>query len=96
MEKINPENLTKKITKILEEYEEEIEDIVVETTDSIIKEAKNELATKSPKGATGEYSKGWTIHIKEKGNCFYSKAIWNKKFYRLTHLYYFSKQIPNT
>lgn len=86
IKKVSINNLSKEISNILENYQDEIDDKVIDLTDNIIKDAKTELKEKSPVGQTGEYAKSWTISIKEKGIHFYSKAIWNKKHYRLTHL----------
>ena len=86
IKKVSINNLSKEISNILENYQDEIDDKVIDLTDNIIKDAKTELKEKSPVGQTGENAKGWTISTKEKGIHFYSKVIWNKKHYRLTHL----------
>lgn len=95
MTKIKPDLLGKEITKILNEYKDDIDEVVVDITNEVIKEAKNELIAISPKGETGEYSKSWQISLSQKGKSFFSKAIWNKKYYRLTHLLEFGHATKN-
>ncbi len=95
MTKIKPDMLGKEIARILNEYKDDIDEVVVDTTNEIIKEAKNEIISISPKGDTGEYSKGWKISISQKGKNFFSKAVWNKKYYRLTHILEFGHATKN-
>ena len=83
--KIKPENLADEILKTLIEYEEDIEDVVKKETDSMIKEAKQELKAVSPKN-TGAYASSWTIGTRKQGPHKYSRVVHNKDHYRLTHL----------
>src|SRR5574344_759971 len=83
--------LEKEISTYLEEYVEDIEDDVKETTDSIIKEAKEELIQSSREkfklhGRSNPYYKGWTVKNGTKSSNKYTKVIWNKTNYQLTHL----------
>ena len=50
--------LSKELSKYLEGYKEDIEDVVVEIADKIGKEAVQELHQTSPQGARKEYCKG--------------------------------------
>lgn len=96
--KVKVNNLTSQIMDILENYVDDIEDIVKEETNSTIKEAKSELVSISPKakkpvktksGKTvnpGDYAKSWAIGTRNRGKHKYSKVVHNKKHYRLTHL----------
>jgi len=93
--KIKPDLLGKEIARILNEYKDEVDEIVVDTTNDVIKEAKNELITVSPKGETGDYANGWKISLSQKGKNFFGKAVWNKKCYRLTHLLEFGHATKN-
>lgn len=95
MTKIKPDLLGQEIAKILTEYKDEVDELVVNITNEVIKEAKNELTKISPKGETGEYSKGWKVSLSQKGRNFFSKAIWNKTHYRLTHLLEFGHATRN-
>lgn len=89
---IKPENLQKALQDYLENYVEDIQDDVEETTDSITKEAKQELIKESPRSGIArntKYYKGWTIKIgsrTRRGDFRYTKIIWNKTNYQLTHL----------
>lgn len=89
---IKAENLQKAIQDYLENYVEDIQDDVEETTDTITKEAKQELIQESPRSGivrNTKYYKGWTIKMgakTRKKNYRYTKIIWNKTNYQLTHL----------
>lgn len=86
---IKPEELEKAISNYLNTYAEDIEDDVVECTDQITKQAKQELVNRSPRGKGKRetpYYKGWTIKLQKKGKGKYTKVIWNKTNYQLTHL----------
>lgn len=86
IKKINIQDLSDEISKMLTEYVDNVEEIVEEETDNLIKEAKLDLATKSPKDK-GDYARSWTITQKKyKGLHVYSRVIHNKDHYRLTHL----------
>lgn len=81
---VSPQNLTEAVMKYLEEYKEDIEEDVVELSQTIGKQAKAELKAISPR-ATGDYAAGWSIST-QKGANFYTTKICNKTHYRLTHL----------
>lgn len=89
---IKPEELQKAISDYLENYVEDIKEDVETTTDSVIKEAKQELIQNSPRDTIArdtKYYKGWTIKIgaKTRGKSYkFTKVIWNKTNYQLTHL----------
>lgn len=88
---IKVENLQKEVMKYLEDYVEDIEEGVEEVTDKVSKEAVAELKQTSPKRQgtrKNPYYKGWTIKNggKTRKRKYYSKVIWNKTNYQLTHL----------
>lgn len=89
---IKIENLEKEVMKYLEDYVEDIEDDVKETTDSVTKDAKEKLKQTSPKSGIArntKYYKGWAVKNgakTRKGSHKYTKVIWNKTNYQLTHL----------
>lgn len=86
IKKINIQDLSDEISKMLTEYVDNVEEIVEEETDNLIKEAKLYLVSKSPKDK-GDYARSWTITQKKyKGLHVYSRVIHNKDHYRLTHL----------
>lgn len=88
---VKPENLQKALTKYLEDYLEDIEEYVQVSTDTVIKEAKEELVQTSPRSGLArntKYYKGWAIKNggRTRKGRYYSKVIWNKTNYQLTHL----------
>lgn len=92
MSSIKPEELQKVVMDYLENYVEDIQDDVEETTDTITKEAKEELIRTSPKSGLArgtKYYKGWAIKVgakTRKKSYRYTKIVWNKTNYQLTHL----------
>ena len=88
---VKPEDLQKAIMEYLEDYVEDIEEDVEDTTNTVVKEAKQELVQKSPKSGIArktKYYKGWAIKNggRTRKRKYYSKVIWNKTNYQLTHL----------
>lgn len=89
---IEPSELQKAIMDYLENYVEDIQEDVEEATDIVTKEAKQELIQTSPKSGLArntKYYKGWAIKIgarTRKKSYKYTKVIWNKTNYQLTHL----------
>ena len=86
---VKPEDFEKAIANYLENYVEDIEEEVKETTDTQIRKAKQELVTISPKGKSkrsNPYYRGWAVRTPKKGKHRYSRVIWNKTNYQLTHL----------
>lgn len=88
---IKPEDLEKAVTEYLENYVEDIEEDVEDTTNTVVKEAKQELVQTSPRSGVArdtKYYKGWAIKNggRTRRGRYYSKVIWNKTNYQLTHL----------
>lgn len=77
-------NITKELEDILKEYIDKVD----ETTDDVMKKASSDTAkdlrSTSPK-RTGRYAAGWTVKS-EKGVRGMIYTVYNKKYYRLTHL----------
>lgn len=94
---ISPGDLQKAISDYLETYKEDINEEVKETANQMAQGAKEELARISPVSDTdvilkggevhkaGDYAKGWTVSTQSQKNA-YSKKVWNKTNYQLTHL----------
>ena len=101
--KVKPEDLQSVLKDYLENYVEVIQDDVEEATDTITKEAKNELRQVSREkfklhGRDTPYYQGWAIRMgarTRKSNYRYTKVIWNKTNYQLTHLLEFGHATRN-
>ncbi len=83
---ISGEMLSKEIMKALEGYVDDISDIVEKDANEVAKEALAAIKQESPKGSTGEYSKGWKIKKIKKVKNMYSVKLYNKDHYQLTHI----------
>ena len=83
---ISGEMLSKEIMKALEGYADDISDIVEKDANEVAKEALVAIKQESPKGSTGEYSKGWKIKKIKKVKNMYSVKLYNKEHYQLTHI----------
>lgn len=89
---IKPEDLQNVLKEYLEDYVEDITEEVKETTDGMMKEVKAELIRISPKSGIArgtKYYKGWSIKTgakTRKKDYKYTKIVWNKDNYQLTHL----------
>ena len=89
---VKVDDLARLIAKELEDYSEEIEEIVKETIEKVAKDAldslKNDPVVKSLDG-TGKYAKSFYINnqfkARGKNKGFYKLVLHNKK-YRLGHL----------
>lgn len=98
---IKPENLEKKLQEYLTQCKEDIDEEVVETTNTVIKEAKQELIQTSPRSGIArntKYYKGWAIKNGVKSRTVrnkYTRVIWNKTNYQLTHLLEFGHATRN-
>ncbi len=89
---IKPNELEKAVMNYLQNYKEEIDEDVEEATDKITKEAKDELEKTSPRDGMArntKYYKGWAVKVgakTRKKSYKYTKVVWNKTNYQLTHL----------
>lgn len=83
---ISGEMLSKEIMKALEGYADDISDIIEKDANEVAKEALVAIKQESPKGSTGEYSKGWKIKKIKKVKNMYSVKLYNKDHYQLTHI----------
>jgi len=74
------------VKKYLENYNLDVVEAVTEVVPEVSKEAVKKLKAESPKGATGEYAKGWTYKL-DKGRLTTGATIYGKSgTYQLAHL----------
>lgn len=98
MPKVKAEEFENALKEYLENYVEDIDEGVKETTDSITKEAIKELKEVSPRGKglrENPYHKGWTKQVNKKNKGRYTVKIHNKTNYQLTHLLEFEHATRN-
>lgn len=84
MVKTNIKGISKELSKILQEYSEEIEIGMIQASEKVAKKTVEKLKSTSPKGKgkrKGSYAKGWRV-----SNIDGKKIIHNKTDYQLTHL----------
>lgn len=96
--KVAIDKLSSTIMKYLTEYKEDIEEDVKEVANKNTKEAQKELKQISPRAdrtvklrggttvVSGSYAKSWSIKNGKKAKDIYSRIVYNKEHYRLTHL----------
>ena len=96
---IKADELQKAVMDYLENYREDIQEDVEEATNTVTKEAKQELIQNSPRrSGTREkpYYKGWAVKTGIKNKKYrFTKIIWNKTNYQLTHLLEFGHATRN-
>jgi len=78
------ESLTVQMSRILEEYSEDLQDATNDAIEKVAKEAVQKLKNTSPK-KTGDYARGWKVK-REKGRGNIATLIVHNKEYQLTHL----------
>ena len=96
--KIKVESLEQELNTFLKSYKKAVDEDVVQVTDKVTKAAINELKTTSPrrKGSkTNPYWRGWASKLKKRSSNNYTKVIWNKTNYQLTHLLEFGHVTRN-
>ena len=83
---IKADDLAKTVSQVLKEYEGATIETMKKAVDRTSKQAVRDLKASSPK-RTGAYSRDWASKKRKNTNEWaYSKTVYNKKHYRLTHL----------
>lgn len=83
---VNAGNLADAVNDIMLNYAAEVSEATAEVVPAVAKEAAKKLRQASPKGATGEYRKSWSVRL-EKGRMQTLATVYAKApGYRLAHL----------
>lgn len=81
-------DLTKEVNKILQEYADDVDQVVLKAEEDVAKEAVKKLKSTSPKarynGGHRHYADDWKIDNRNKK--MYAHIIIHNKQYQLTHL----------
>ncbi len=77
--------LATEIARGLEDYSQEVADIVKEAVDEVANEEVPKLKSTSPK-RTGAYAKSWTKKTGYESERSKRKTAYNKEHYQITHL----------
>lgn len=96
--KVDYKELQKELMAYLTEYGEDIQEDVEEVTDETTKAARAELKQTSPRSGRKRkdpYYRGWSVKIQKKGRHKYTKVVWNRTNYQLTHLLEFGHVTRN-
>ncbi|MGN1298089.1 MAG: HK97 gp10 family phage protein [Clostridia bacterium] len=91
---IKVDSLSKEIMKALENYSDDISEVVEEVANKVGKEAVDEIKEISPK-KRGRYAKGWRLKKDKLGKNRYSVKIHNRTDYQRTHLLEFGHVTRN-
>jgi hypothetical protein len=87
------EGVESAISKYLEDYSAEVIQAMEKTVTEVAKDSVKKLKADSPKGATGNYAKGWTYTL-DQGRLRAGATIHGKKgTYNLAHLLEFGHAI---
>lgn len=78
------QSLSQQIQSLLDEYEQEVEEILQEEVPKVAKEASKRLKKDSP--GKGNYHKGWTLRTEKGSAGGITTVIYNAKSPGLAHL----------
>lgn len=93
--KIDTSNFSEEINKILEDYTDEVAEVVDEVVAKVAEESKKEIRKyRSGRKRWKEYPKGWEVKI-EAQRLGTKATVYNSKHYQLTHLLEFGHATRN-
>lgn len=79
------ESVSVQLGKVLDEYNEHVQDVTNATFKKAAREAANSLKSSSPK-RTGSYAAGWSVKNLGKNGKIVDLVVHNRTDYQLTHL----------
>ena len=92
--KIDSQDLASTINKLLEEYGDNVQDAIVESSKKVGKEVAKELKKGGKFGGTGAFNKGWTSKT-ETTRLGAETIVYNKSLPGLSHLLEFGHALAN-
>lgn len=90
---IQPAELASAINQILDEYQEDVDEVVTKSITEVAKDAAKELKSAGSFGGTGKFKKSWSVKI-DKKRIYTEATVYNKKP-GLTHLLEFGHAKQN-
>lgn len=79
------ETITVQLSKILEEYDDHVQDVTNNVLKKAARDAVKDLKNRSPK-KTGSYAAGWSVKSMARNGKILSLVVYNRTDYQLTHL----------
>lgn len=90
---IQPAELASTINQLLDEYQEDVDEVVTKSITEVAKDAAKTLKSAGSFGGTGKFKKSWSVKI-EKKRIYTEATVYNKKP-GLTHLLEFGHAKQN-
>lgn len=87
--KVTVDEISDAVMEYLTIYGDDIKEDVKEAADETTKAARDELKKTSPRSGKkrkNPYYRGWSVRVKKSGKYKYTKVVWNRTNYQLTHL----------
>ena len=88
--KIKPLDLTSAVNELLQEYGNEVYEVMDDSVDTVAKEAAQRLKSVNHfapgRNPSGKYSESWTVDTEKTGRLAVTRVVHNQDYYRLTHL----------
>ena len=88
--RIKPLDLANAVAELLQEYGEQVYEVLDDCVDDVAREASEKLQGVSHfapgRNPSGKYSESWTVDKEKTGRLKVKRVVHNEEYYRLTHL----------